>query len=441
MVSNGLKTVLPSIINEDQTGFISGRFIGENTRMVYDTIEYCESTNSKGLLIILDFSKAFDTIEWDFIKDVLHLFSFGKEFTQMIHLFQKNTTSRVEQNGHLSEQITLARGCRQGDPLSPYVFVLCAEILSQVIREFGGIKGIKVHGEEFKLTQYADDTTLMVSEDLESVRNVINVLRWFKTVSGLEINNEKTKVVRIGASRGSSVSWQGKFGFKWTTTFEILGIHYDITNMGEITDLNIYRKMGEICALIRVWGSRNLTPYDKVSIIKSLLMSKITHMLLSLPSPSVICLKELYNTFSSFIWSGKPPKWRKEILEGEIHHGGLILHNISLFDQTLKLSWLRRYLSSNGKWTIIPSNIELNDAFKYGPIYLERIIITTSNTFWVDVIKSTQMLWQSNAVSDREVICNTPLWLHDSFKLPIKREWNDKGINSIADFLGPTKTT
>ena len=116
MVSNRLKTVLPSIINEDQTGFISGRFIGENTRMVYDTIEYCESTNSKGLLIILDFSKAFDTIEWDFIKDVLHLFSFGKEFTQMIHLFQKNTTSRVEQNGHLSEQITLARGCRQGDP-------------------------------------------------------------------------------------------------------------------------------------------------------------------------------------------------------------------------------------------------------------------------------------------------------------------------------------
>ena len=441
MVSNRLKAVLPSIINEDQTGFISGRFIGENTRMVYDTIEYCEATNTKGLLIILDFSKAFDTIEWGFIKDVLHLFNFGEKFSQMIHLFQKNSTSKVEQNGHLSEEITLARGCRQGDPLSPYVFVLCAEILSQVIREFGGIKGIRVHGEEFKSTQYADDTTLMVSEDIESVRNVINVLRWFKTVSGLEINNEKTKVVKIGASRGSSISWQGKFGFKWTTTFEILGIHYDITKMGEITDLNIYKKMGEIRTLIRIWGSRNLTPYGKVSIIKSLLMSKITHVLLSLPSPSVICLKELYNTFSSFLWCGKPPKWRKEILESEINHGGLKLHNISLFDQTLKLSWLRRYLSSRGKWTIIPFNIELSDAFKYGPIYLDRIIETTSNKFWVVFIKSTQMLWQSNAIFDREVICNTPLWLHDSFKLPIKREWIEKGINSIADFLSPTKTT
>ena len=131
----------------------------------------------------------------------------------MIHLFQHNSTSLVEQNGHLSQQITLARGCRQGDPLSPYVFVLCAEILSQVIREFGGIKGIEVHGVQFKLTQYVDDTTLMVSEYLESVRNIIKVLRWFKTVSGLEINNEKTKVVKIGASRGSSIPWQGKFGF------------------------------------------------------------------------------------------------------------------------------------------------------------------------------------------------------------------------------------
>ena len=114
----------------------------------------------------------------------------------MIHLFQPNSTSRVEQNGHLSEQINLARGCRQGDPLSPYVFVLCAEILSQVLREFGGIKGIEVHGEEFKSTQYADDTTLMVSEDLESVRNIIKVLRWFKTISGQQ--KKKPKSLKLG---------------------------------------------------------------------------------------------------------------------------------------------------------------------------------------------------------------------------------------------------
>ena len=215
------------------------------------------------------------------------------------------------------------------------------------------MKGIKVYDEEFKVSQYADDTTLMVEEDLESII-FLQVLKWFKSISGLDINKEKTKVVKIGASRDSSISWQGKFGFNWATTFEILGIYYDITNFGEITEPNMNRKMGEIKKLIRIWSIRNFTPYGKVSIIKSLLMSKITHMLLSLPSPNVLCLKELYNTFSKCSWHGKPPKWRKEILEGEIHHGGLKLHDIALFDQTLKLSWLRRFLSSKSKWTVFP---------------------------------------------------------------------------------------
>ena len=96
----------------------------------------------------------------------------------------------------------------------------------------------------------------------------------------------------------------------------------------------------------------------KVSIIKSLFMSKITHMLLSLPSPSDICLKALTNTFSKFLWSGKRLEWNKKILEGEILHGGLKLHTIALFDQTLKLSWLRRFLKSKSKWTIFPNSFE-----------------------------------------------------------------------------------
>ena len=79
--------------------------------MVYDTIDFCEAEQKKGLLIILDFSKAFDTIEWPFIKEVLKFFNFGECFKNMIQLFQSNSTSRVEQNGHLSESIVLARGC------------------------------------------------------------------------------------------------------------------------------------------------------------------------------------------------------------------------------------------------------------------------------------------------------------------------------------------
>ena len=208
MVANRLKSCLPSIINEDQTGFISGRFIGENTRRIYDTIEYCSSEQIPGILMVLDFSKAFDTIEWEFISKALQIFSFGNTFINMIKLCQFNSTSRVEQNGYLSTPISLERGCRQGDPLSPYIFVVCAEILSHVLRECRDIRGIVVHGEESKVSQYADDTTLLIREDLSSVTNTIRVLKWFKHISGLDINKEKTKVVKLGATRDSNIPWQ-----------------------------------------------------------------------------------------------------------------------------------------------------------------------------------------------------------------------------------------
>ena len=121
---------------------------------------------------------------------------------------------------------------------------MCAEISSHVMRGRGDIRGIVVHGEESRVSQYADDTTLFVDEDLESIISIIRVLKWFKSVSGLDINKEKTKVVKLGASRDSSIPWQGKFGFNWSETFEILGIHYDMKK------LNILQKIGEIQQLI-----------------------------------------------------------------------------------------------------------------------------------------------------------------------------------------------
>ena len=159
-------------------------------------------------------------------------------------------------------------------------------------------------------------------------------------------------------------------------------------------------------------------------------------MLLSLPSPSVLCIKELNETFSELLWCGKPPKWRKEILEGEYHEGGLTLHNIFLFDKTLKLSSLRRYIKSSGKWTVITNDFELFDIFKFGPDYLDRIIELTSNPFWKDVIKSLYIFWQSDAPYHNHLIKFTPIWLNPYVDIPIKQEWIVKGISTIADFLG-----
>ena len=298
MIAERLKSVLETIINNDQTGFISNRFIGENTRLLYDTITYAETEQIPGLLIIVDYAKAFDTIEWKYIDEVFKIFDFGPVFSNWIKLLRNNSRSKIEQNGYFSNSISLSRGCRQGDPISPYVFVLCAEILSHVIREKTDIKGLVVYDKETKLSQYADDTTIFLGGDKESLCGVMRMLEWFR--KGLAINKDKTSVIKIGALRGRSVSWEGKFGLKWTTEFEVLGIKYDIDRMETITDDNISGKVSDIKKLIAVWSTRTLTPYGKVVIIKSLLMSKITHILLSLPTPSDTAIYQLEKLFFSF---------------------------------------------------------------------------------------------------------------------------------------------
>ena len=113
------------------------------------------------------------------------------------------------------------------------------------------------------------------------------------------------------------------------------------------------------------------------------------------------------------------------------------MHNIVVFDRTLKLSWLRRYLRSNGKWTVVANDFDLTDMFVLGSDYLERTIEATDNRFWKDAIKSTSHLWQTDAVLCHEVINNTPLWLNPKLEIPTKREWLQNGINTIADLMGP----
>ena len=105
-------------------------------------------------------------------------------------------------------------------------------------------------------------------------------------VSGLAMNVGKTEVIIIGASRARRLTWEGQFGLKWTSTFEVLGIVFDTKDIDNITDLNMKHEINDMTKIIRTWGARSLTLYGKVTVIKSLVLSKITHLLLALPCPS-----------------------------------------------------------------------------------------------------------------------------------------------------------
>ena len=119
-----------------------------------------------GLLLLVDFEKAFDSLSWAFIHKVFKfcfvLFNFGPSIQRWISVFLKSTPIRVNQSGKFSSPFRLERGCKQGDPISTYIFILRAEILAIKIRNNETIKGIKINKFDFKLVQFVDDTTIIL---------------------------------------------------------------------------------------------------------------------------------------------------------------------------------------------------------------------------------------------------------------------------------------
>ena len=126
VIANRLKPHLDSIISNTQTDFLKGRSVSESTRLIYDLLCCSEKNNIPGLLMAIDFEKAFDSTSWSFLYDALQLFGFDNSLIDWIKMFNQSITARVQQCGFLSEPITIERGCRQGDPIASYLFFNCS---------------------------------------------------------------------------------------------------------------------------------------------------------------------------------------------------------------------------------------------------------------------------------------------------------------------------
>lgn len=149
--------VLNAIIEETQSGFMTERHITNNIRLVMDILDYSELIDDNGFILILDFYKAFDTVEHQFILQSLKKIGFGNYFTTAIKTMYKNGNSPIKLMGGTSPRVNLFRGIRQGCPTTPYLFLIIAQLLADHIKS-SALKGISLIGQELVITQLADDT-------------------------------------------------------------------------------------------------------------------------------------------------------------------------------------------------------------------------------------------------------------------------------------------
>ncbi len=321
-IANRIKPFLLDIISDTQQGFIQGRYIGECTRLIYDIIENAEEEDIPGLLLLLDFEKAFDTLEWSFIERSLNFFGFGPNLSKWIKTLYANAQSCVINNGHCSNMLSIKRGVRQGDPLSPYLFIIALELLSASFKYDPQISGIKIDNSEYLLSQYADDSSLLLNDDEESLRRSFYILTKYSECAGLKANIEKTEAIWIGSKVKSDDILAPEINIKWNRNgkFKLLGIDFDFT-CEDKTKINFSKKIEKIKSLLNSWIYRDLTYVGKITVIKSLALPILTQSLTVLPNPQNTILKEIEKIFFAFLWNNKPDKIKRNVIVNLYEHG------------------------------------------------------------------------------------------------------------------------
>ena len=212
--------------------------------------------------------------------------------------------SRIVYNGHISDVIQLERSCRQGDPLSGYIFLIVIECLLEKIKQNSCIKEVKVANIELKVSGYADDTLCFLDGSVNSCRELFNDLGIFAKFSGLKPNIGKTEAFWAGTKADGLRPICEDLNLRWVKKLKVLGVVFANDEHSVIQD-NFESKLQQTENIINTWKQRTLTIKGKIIVIKALLLPKFTQLFMALPSPPSQIIDRLKQILFGFIWGGK----------------------------------------------------------------------------------------------------------------------------------------
>ena len=200
----------------EQTAFLKGRNIMEGTMILHEIIHDTKVKKKDGVVLKLDFKKAYDKINWQFLFDCLRQRGFPERWCEWIKGIVTSGTLSVKVNNMVGPYFKSGKGVRQGDPLSPLLFNIAADVLAKMVHMGQNsqlIRGLILEYIEggIALLQYADDTILCIQDDMEVAQNLKLLLYLYENMSGLKINFSKNEVIMISQNDEKSLNYAEMF--------------------------------------------------------------------------------------------------------------------------------------------------------------------------------------------------------------------------------------
>lgn len=427
--SNRLKTGITDIISETQSGFIKGRSIHNNIRLIFDLIDYKDLINDKGFILFLDFFKAFDMLEHEFMFKTLKMLGFGNYFINFVKLIYTDTNSTVILPQGTSPRFSVNRGIKQGCPISPLLFIAAAEMLSILVKKSDFDK-LAILGKQLTISQLADDTAIFMKNS-DQLPKILDSVNFFSKASGLRLNLNKCELLPIFDCNLSAIH-----NIPVKTTVKYLGIH--ITNdIDQLSKLNTWNCVEKSKTHLNSWSQRDISIIGRTFLTKMECISRFIYPAYSLSIPKD-AIRAINQTIFNFIWKGKTHYIKKGTMVKEYEEGGVKAIDFDCINGTIKINWLRHFLKQPEQfWFHIPNEIFT----KLGGIKflllcdydLNKLPIKISS-FHQQTLLYWRLIYKHNFSPHMTPLWNCRYVLHKN-KSIFLQSWFDRGIWSVMHLL------
>ncbi|KAL9672560.1 hypothetical protein QQ045_028811 [Rhodiola kirilowii] len=387
-----LSSVLPHLISPNQSAFLANRSILDGIMITNELIHSIRRDKRRALIVKLDFSKAYDSVSWEYLDQIQQRMGFGVKWRQWIHECISTPKLAVLINGSPTKEFSMERGLRQGDPLSPFLFLIAAEGLSRMLskaKELGILRGVEwvKEGERMNHLQYADDTIIFCDAEMEEIKTLRRILKSFEAASGLRINFTKSKCVGIGVKEDEVQGFAKELGCDTgCLPMEYLGIPVG-ANPGRVKTWEpIINKFKMRLAL---WKSSNLSMAGRLVLVKAALCNLPVYYtsLFKMPVQVVAQLERLQRRF---LWGSNDKrrkihyvKWEK--IKKPKTYGGLGIQGLAEKNSSLLARWWWRLVTSrDGLWRkMILEKYTIKDCHNLNE---EKIKARSTSKSWKDII-------------------------------------------------------